>query len=255
MRCEKVLGHLSLFHDDMLEEPLAAKILEHLEDCAECSKEAARLKNLQLALRGLAPVGPPDYLQHLVNLRIVQARQNSWHENFKSSLAYGWSKVRTTEGRWYVTRLMGAMATVVFFLAISAAMSPMYLELGDQGIGYGDNRSQQLTINLQRGFGSPVEAQKRPIPSSVPKINDEYLALLAARVSATEQDDTVSVFSLVDSSGAAKVQDILEHPTDDSLLNDVTDMINSAGWRPASQNGRAVNSPLVFTFTKIYVRN
>jgi hypothetical protein len=60
---------------------------------------------------------------------------------------------------------------------------------------------------------------------------------------------------MVDSSGAATVQNILEYPADDSLLSDFTEMINSAGWRPASQNGRAVNSPLVLTFTKIYVYN
>jgi hypothetical protein len=32
-------------------------------------------------------------------------------------------------------------------------------------------------------------------------------------------------------------------------------MINSAGWRPASQNGRAVDSRQIFIFSKIIVYN
>jgi hypothetical protein len=167
-----------------------------------------------------------------------------------------WSLVRTTEGIWYATRIAGTVATIVFFLAISSAMNPIYLSLGDQLVARGDTRAAQvLATNLQRVFGTQAQAQRRPVRSREPKINDEYLVRLASQSMARpDQDDTVSVLAVVECSGSAKVQDVLEYPADDSLLNDFTDMINSAVLRPASQNGRAVNSPLALTFTKIYVR-
>ncbi|MGD0309004.1 MAG: hypothetical protein ABSC02_06910, partial [Acidobacteriota bacterium] len=59
----------------------------------------------------------------------------------------------------------------------------------------------------------------------------------------------------VDRSGAAKIQDILEYPVDESLLSAFAEMIMSANWRPASRNGRAVDSQLVLTFSRVYVSN
>ncbi|MGA2261071.1 MAG: zf-HC2 domain-containing protein [Acidobacteriota bacterium] len=259
MRCEKVLGHLSLFLDEMLEVELADGVSQHLRSCSDCSRELGRLKKLRNALTSLEPVEAPDYFYDLVNLKISRARQESWRKNLQSAFECWWSRVRTTEGMWYVTRLMGAMATIVFFIAISSAMNPIYLGLSGQLPGRGGvaliQPSQQLAKNLQKVFGSPLAAQKKPIRSSDPKINDQYLANLAQSVSRTAHDDTVSVVAVVDRLGAAKVQDVLEYPSDDSLLSDFTDMIMTAGWRPASQNGRAVDAWLVLTFSKIYVYN
>ena len=113
-----------------------------------------------------------------------------------------------------------------------------------------------------------MESSGRPFPQSGdpgrhnlkeiahdPKISDLYLLKLGETASRTGHDDTVSVVTVVDRSGAATVRDILEYPDDESLLSEFTDMIMSAGWRPASKNGRAVDSPLVYTFSKIYVFN
>jgi hypothetical protein len=256
MRCEKVLGHLSMFLDDMLDDQLANKVSTHLRDCPGCRQELSKLKNLQAEMRRLEPVQAPEYLQDLVAHQIQLARSQSWQSDLRSGLEYWWSRVRTTEGRWYLTRLSGAMVTVILFIAISAAMNPIYLGLDPSYYARGDSQAPQLlAVNMQRVFGSPLEAQKRPIRSSEPKINDEYLANFAQRAARTANYDTVSVVTMIDRTGAARVQDVLEYPVDDSLLSDFTEMINSAGWRPASQNGHAVNSPLVLTFTKIYVYN
>jgi len=256
MTCEKVLGRLSLFLDDMIEESHAAAVSLHLSQCSGCNRELMRLKSLQNQLGSLEPVEAPEYLRDLVRRRIAGARSRVWHKILRSDLEYGWSKVRTTEGKWYAIRLLGALATVVFFIAISAAVSPIPIDLSDHLAARGEMwAARALTTNLQRVFGSPLEAQKKPIRSSEPKINDEYLANFAENASRIPQDDTVSVVFMVDSSGAARVQNVLEYPVDESLLDDFTEMIHSAAFRPASQNGRAVNSPLVLTFTKIYVYN
>lgn len=259
MRCEKVLGQLSLFLDEMIEGDPAAEISDHLALCADCGCEFVRLKKVRNALKKLEPVETPDYLYNLVELKISRARQNTWRNNLQSALEYHWSRVRTTEGMWYLTRLAGMLATVVFFIAISSAMNPIFLDLADplpvHGYAVQVRPPQQLAKGLQRVFGSPVEAQKKPIRASEPKISDLYLVNFSQTASRTAHDDTVSVVTVIDRSGTAKVQDVLEYPSDDSLLSDFTDMITTAGWRPASRNGRAIDSPLVLTFSKIYVYN
>ena len=54
-------------------------------------------------------------------------------------------------------------------------------------------------------------------------------------------------------SGAAKIQNVLEYPADSTLLDNFNNMLISARCRPASHNGRAVDSHLVLSFSKISV--
>jgi hypothetical protein len=161
---------------------------------------------------------------------------------------------------WYLTRLSGVMATVVMFIAICASVSPMNLEFVDQLSARGamsqTQRSQQLGIAVLGNLGiTSMQAQKIPISPSGPKINDLNMVNFGQSAPGTAQDDTVSVVAIVDRSGAAKIQDILEYPVDESLLSAFAEMIMSANWRPASRNGRAVDSQLVLTFSRVYVSN
>jgi hypothetical protein len=260
MRCEKVLGNLSLFLDGMLEDEPSARVVQHLRDCSECNREFARLRRLQDSLRKLQPVQTPAFLRDLVEIKIRAACRDSWRSVLRSAFEYRWSKIRTTEGMWYLTRLSGVMATVVMFIAICASVSPMNLEFVDQLSARGamsqTQRSQQLGIAVLGNLGiTSMQAQKIPISPSGPKINDLNMVNFGQSAPGTAQDDTVSVVAIVDRSGAAKIQDILEYPVDESLLSAFAEMIMSANWRPASRNGRAVDSQLVLTFSRVYVSN
>jgi hypothetical protein len=259
MRCEKVLGQLSSFLDEVMDRDLATGIAQHLRACPTCNREFARLEKLRNALNNLPPVETPDYLHNLVELRISTARQHSWRNSLQSALEYQWSRIRTTEGIWYLTRLTGAMAALVLFIAISSAMNPMELEFGDQLASRGFTsralRSQQLAFGVLTNLGMPpVEAQKRPISPSNPKTNDLNLVNLGQNASTSAHDDTISVVTFIDRNGRATVRRVLEYPADESLLSAVTDWISSTSWRPASRNGRAVDSNVILTFSKIYVR-
>ncbi len=67
------------------------------------------------------------------------------------------------------------------------------------------------------------------------------------------EDDSFSVVTMVDRSGSAKLQSVIETPSDKTLLSDFNEMISSARCRPARENGQAVPSRLVLTFSKIFV--
>jgi hypothetical protein len=258
MKCEKVLGNLSSFIDEMLEESLALSISQHLRECPGCENERLRIAKQRNALRSLKPVMAPDYMYDLVQIRIKQSHRQTWTHSLGSLLEYRLSKIRSTEGIWYLTRLMGTVSTLILFVAISSAIHPLYLRfaspLPPQVYYNHPLPSQQLVYNMQKAFGMP-EAHQKPVRSSEAKLNDLYLYNLSQSVARTHGDDTISIVTRVDRNGAAKVQNILEYPADDSLLSDVTEMISSAGWRPATQNGRAVESWQVLIFSKICVYN
>jgi len=215
---------------------------------------------LQNGLRKLQPVRTPAYLRDLVEIKIRATRQDSWRSALRSAFEYRWSRIRTTEGMWYLTRLSGVMATVIMFIAICASVSPMNLEFVDQLSARGamsqTQRSQQLGIGVLTHLGiTSTQAQRIPISSSGPKINDLNMVNFGQSAPSTAQDDTVSVVAIVDRNGTAKIQDILEYPADESLLSAYAQMIMSANWRPASRNGRAVDSQVPLTYTRIYVSN
>jgi hypothetical protein len=208
---------------------------------------------LKRKLGSLGKVSAPPYLRHLVQIRLDNAQQENWRAWLRDALEYRWSKIRTTEGIWYLTRLMGMAATFILFLGITSSISPLYLEIGDNR-GFPQNARLQLGQNVLKNLGlTPVEAQRRPISPSEPRINDLYLLNFGQNVSRSGQDDSLTVLTAVDRSGAAKIQNVIEYPVDSTLLSDFNSMIASARCRPASQNGRAIDSHLVLTFSRISV--
>jgi hypothetical protein len=257
MKCATVLELLSCFADGMLGGDAASEVSLHLQACPACQREFARTKELRQALRSLHPVEAPRHLRNLVAMKIETARRHSWRTDLRHAWEYRWSRIRTTEGLWYLTRLMGAMATFVLFIYISSSMNPILgfnVSLADQGSLSRALRPLQLAIGIQRNLGMmPLDVPKKTIRSSDPKINDQYLANLAENAARSQQDDMVTVVAVVDRSGSAKVENVLDYPEDDSLLSEFTDMIMLAPWRPASQNGKAVDQKLVLSFSRVNV--
>jgi hypothetical protein len=251
MKCVKILPILSAYLDEELEEDRSLQVADHLEGCTACRAEFGRLTRLRQKLASLEKIEAPEYLHRLVHLRLEKARQETWRALFRQELEYRWSIIRTTEGLWYLTRLLGSAATFVLFCAIVAAVQPVYVDRPD-----GDRSAlrQQLPQMLMKNLGmSRMDAQRKPIPPSDPQINDLYLLNFSQNASRATHDDSISVVTKIDRTGTAQVQDVLEYSSDNALLSDFRDMIQTARFRPASHNGRAVDSHLVLTFSRISV--
>jgi len=257
MRCAQAVKCLSSLLDDMLGDEQAAQVIRHIESCPRCSAEWQRLTELRNRLRSLGREPAPAYLRHLVQLRIDAAEQSSWRAGLQRALGIGWARIRTTESIWYLTRLAGTAATFLFFLAISAAVTPTYFGLpsaAKEGQGLSPEGRYQLVIGVLRNLGmTPVETQKIPFSKSEPKINDLYLLSFGENASRTSSDDSFSVVTVIDRSGSAKIRNVLEYPADSSLLADFNEMLLTARCRPASENGRAVDAHIVMNFNKIAV--
>lgn len=259
LNCKETRQQLSGFLDRVLETDLAIRVSQHLGQCANCRQEFEKLGVLAGKLKELKKTPAPDYLHRLVRLRLASAREEAWNVRFRDALRCRWMKIRATERLWYLTRVLGTAVTTVFFFMFSYALNPIYMNLGPQDAGrlaLVPAYRQQLGVSVLKNLGmNPVEAQRRPIGSSEPRINDLYLLDFGQKVSQQGEDDTFSVVAVVDRSGSAKIQGVLEYPADRSLLSDFSDMISSARYRPALQDGRPVEGHLVMTFSKVFVRD
>jgi hypothetical protein len=257
MSCKYVLRRLSEFFDETLGPDSAIKVSQHLSQCASCRKELESLSALRQKLRSLGNIQAPEYLRHMIQLRLAEERRYTWHARLRYALEYRWSKIRTLEGMWYLTRLLGtAMTSVLFFLA-SIAISPIYFAGNSTAADSGSVSPvycQQLAAGVLQRLGlSPEEDPQKRITRSKPAINDEYFLKFGQNASETGGDDTFSVVTVVDRSGAVKIQNVLEYPADQSLLSSFNNMMASARCRPASKNGRAVTSHIVLTYSQISV--
>ena len=252
MKCKTVLKRLSWFIDDVMNRDEADGMLRHVHQCSACRREFERLVELRRKLASLENTAPPDYLKHLVELRLVMSARESWRERLRDSWGYGWSRIRTTEGMWYLTRLLGTATTVLFFFMISSSMNPLYLSF-DQRPPERAAAYQTFRELLLRNLGITVGTQSRRATPTEPQMNDLCYLNIGESASRTGQDDNLAVAAAVDSTGKAKIQSVLEYPSDSALLAEVNTMLTSARCRPAIQNGRAVNGHLVLVFSKITV--
>jgi hypothetical protein len=255
MKCERVKKQLSWFLDDVLETDRSDSISEHLQECDKCRRELARLARIRRGLAGLKRPETPHYLRRLMELRLERAARETWRESLRNAIEYRWSRIRATERMWYLTRAVGTVTAFVFFLGISASMNPLY-ELGFRQEPLPERATLLQTLREQvlKNVGiMPVDTQKKRTAPTEPQINPLYLVNLGENASRNARDDNFAVVTVVDRSGAAKIQNVLEYPEDTSLLSDLNSMLMTARYRPALQNGRAVESHLVMSFSRVSV--
>jgi hypothetical protein len=257
MKCKRVCRLLSPYLDGMLESGVMHSVRKHVDACDRCRGELRRLESLHQLLSTAEPVAAPDYLHHLLSLRLSLSRRDTWSFWFKEALEYQWSRIRTREMNWYLIRILGTAATFVFFLFITAATRPIYFDLQTPPAGrnaISQDYTYQVRVSLLRNLGyAPIDTQRIAASRREPRMNDFMLVNFGENASRSTSEDSFSVVTVVDRNGTAKISNVIEYPEDEALLDEFNAMLQSAQCRPASQNGRAVDSRLVMTFSKISV--
>jgi hypothetical protein len=257
MLCKRVLPLLSEYFDEVLDADIAVQVSQHLHQCLNCRKELKDLSALHDKLRSVKRVETPDYLHNLVQHRLAAKHRDSWRTNVRSELERRWSKIRTIEGMWYMTRAMGTVVASVFLFLISISISPYYMNVNapvNEPSVLISPYGQEVMMNVLLRLGMlPVQTVQKHILKSDPAINDQYLMDFGQSISQTGKDDSLKVLTEVDRSGSARIKKVLEHPADQDLLNNFNEVISSARFRPGSENGQTVSSYLVLIFSKVSV--
>lgn len=256
MLCNRVSKLLSEYYDGVLDDEKMFQVSRHLKQCERCRKELNRLSIVHDRLNSMGKIQAPDYLYHLIQNRLWDKNQNTWYHRIQDALSLQWSRIRTTEVRFYWTRALGTIMATLFFCMISSGIDPFYSGYGSQLTGRSvilPEYSEQVRMSVSRQFGVfPIELYKKR-ESYDSALHDQYLIEFGESVSSEMEEDAFTVVTEVDPSGTAKIQNIIESPYDRDLLNSFENAIALARFRPASRNGRLVSSKLVLKFSKISV--
>jgi hypothetical protein len=250
MLCKNVLPQLSGFYDEVLDADVSVQVSQHLDQCGPCREEFESLSILQGKLKSLKGIQAPEFLGRLIEHRIAEIQQNSWRRNLRNELERMWSKIRTTESTWYITKALGTVMTSLFFFLICGNNPlPFMASMERYSIAPDFRQQVSLVVPIKPGMQAP----KIPVIKSDPAINELNLNSFGESMSQPGNDETVAILAKVDSSGSARIQNVIERPNDQRLLSNVKEMITSASYRPASENGKAVSSYIIFIFNKISV--
>jgi len=221
MLCKNVLHLLSEFSDEVLDAGVSVEISQHLDRCGLCRKEFESLSILQGKLKSLKGIKAPKLLDGLVEHRIAESQKHSWRRDLRNELERMWSIIRTTERMWYVSKALGTVMTSLFFFLICGNNVPP---------------AEPAASNFRQ-----------------PVIDENYLNGVGESMSQPGMDDELAVWTEVDPSGSARIQNVIERPYDQKLLVNVHETIGKAHCRPASKDGKAVPSHMLFIFNKISV--
>lgn len=256
MLCKKVSKLLSEFFDGVLDADMSVLISQHLKQCENCSEELDRLSILHGRLNSIEKIQSPDYLYHMVQVRLANNQKSTWYNWVKDALELRWSRIRTTESQFYWTRALGTVMATLCFCFISISIDPYYTGYSSQVSGrttISQEYGKQVSMSVGKKFGRfPIEQYSRQLLND-PAIDDLYYILFGESISTAADEESFKVGIVIDSSGTAKIENILEHPDDQSLLESFNSVLTSARCRPASINGRTISQPMVMNISKITV--
>jgi hypothetical protein len=253
MVCNKVSRLLSQYFDGVLDTDTSVRISQHLKECPGCRKELHVISDLHNRLNSMAKIQAPDYLCHLVQMRLEKENKDTWRSRLMDAVSLRWSRIRTTGFQFYWTKALGTVMTAFCLYMISSAIDPFYVEypqsISDTTIFSQEYREQRI-LTISKNWGRfPIEQYMRNDQVRA-AINPGYLDQIGSKQT---DSDSFSVLTMVDRSGAAKIENVIEYPQDRDLLHSFTDIIESARCRPGSMNGRTVPAPLFLIFDQVSV--
>ena len=254
MVCSTVSKRLSEFFDGMLDDELSIRISQHLKQCDNCRKELEALSNMHESLNSLARIPAPEYLYHLVQTRLSERKNNTWRRQIRDSLALRWSRIRTTEVQFYWTRALGIAMTTFFLFVLSSSLDPFYPGSFSQATGRSivdKSTSERVWDEFSRNFG--VYSMKPLERNYGPALHPQYLLDIGESASGDSDEYNCSLVIEVDSNGTGTIQNVLESPGDQGVLNNIKAAIAMARFRPGFRDGRPVSSLYILKNSKTTV--
>ena len=263
MLCKNVLPLLSEYLDDVLDSDMAVQVAQHLDQCPHCNREFESLSAVRTALGSLKGVQAPKYLHSLVQHRVASIERDSWRLRLQNGLERRWSRIRTTERMWFATKAIGLVMACVFFFVISSSISLYYIDANSpvtpRSTLVPSNYFQQFALIFLSKFGmhpeQGIESEPEQNIKSDAAVSYAVLLDIAQSIPQEGEDYTLFAWTDVDERGSQKMRSVLERPEDKSLLSSFSEKIVAARCRPATRNGQAVPSHLIYLFNTISVYN
>jgi hypothetical protein len=259
MSCEKTKEWLPLYVDGGLTAALTAACDEHLKICPVCRAELSALCTITRELSQLPAAAVPTDLAAAISRRLKVEAAAGLPEHGHPT----WRRI----GDWILPRVMpysiGALASVLLFVAMLAALRPHLRALHDAVVA-----SQIESNRTVRGLGNgwditkPVSpqglaAERAPFGVESPSLNPRG-ALATLTLSDAHNhggDDDMIIVTNVFTDGRASVEDVVQAPRDKKLLTEFQDALReNAAFVPSAYDQRPSTMRVVFVFQKVDVR-
>ena len=223
--CNEVQARFTEYMDSQLTGREMQRVAAHLEDCRECAREWASLREAQASLAALGRVPEPEDLLLRIRVAVSQERARSRRSPFQ-----GWNLAwRNTVGP--------------FLLQASAGFVSATLLLG-------------TLIVLVTMFAQPETAQAYPDEplgnATAPRL--VYLPSAVGKNEIGAESGPVVVEAYINGSGQVYDYRIISGPSDEATRSQVENLLLFTVYEPARFFGQPVRGLAVLSFSGVSVR-
>jgi anti-sigma factor RsiW len=223
--CSEVQTRFSEYLDSRLNGREMQLIAAHLDDCRDCAREWASLRQMQRSLAALGPVPEPEDLLLRIRVAVSQERARS-----RQSFFHGWNLAwKNTVGPFLLQAGAGFASAVlllgsIIVLITMFAQPEMAQATKDEPLG---NPTAPRLVNLSTGAG------------------DNQIGALSG---------PVVVEAYINSDGWMYDYRIVSGPDDEATRSQIENVLLTSHFEPARFFGQPVRGLAVLSFSGVSVR-
>jgi len=223
--CSEVQTRFSEYLDSRLNGREMQLIAAHLDDCRDCAREWASLRQMQRSLAALGPVPEPEDLLLRIRVAVSQERARS-----RQSFFHGWNLAwKNTVGPFLLQAGAGFASAVlllgsIIVLITMFAQPEMAQATKDETLG---NPTAPRLVNLSTGAG------------------DNQIGALSG---------PVVVEAYINSDGWMYDYRIVSGPDDEATRSQIENVLLTSHFEPARFFGQPVRGLAVLSFSGVSVR-
>lgn len=222
MNCENLQFDLSIYLDDVLSEDERVSIEKHLPTCPLCRQKLSEYKELRNDLRVISrPVIPANLLNSVRSAVASEISQRTIQ--IGSEVDRTWSEKIS---HWIMPYSVGTVAASIFaFLMLTFILTTG--ETNNEFVAVNEKPDQSSILladsspeKIREAIAIPEDYENVSITNYQPQVNPTgaLMALSKSIVRGNIKDEEVVVVADVFNNGLAKINEIVEPPSDDEAL-------------------------------------
>ena len=223
--CSEVQTRFSEYLDSRLNGREMQLIAAHLDDCRDCAREWASLRQMQRSLAALGPVPEPEDLLLRIRVAVSQERARS-----RQSFFHGWNLAWKNTVGPFLLQAGAGFASAVLLLGSIIVLITMFAQpevaqaTKDEPLG---NPTAPRLVNLSTGAG------------------DNQIGALSG---------PVVVEAYINSDGWMYDYRIVSGPDDEATRSQIENVLLTSHFEPARFFGQPVRGLAVLSFSGVSVR-
>ncbi len=239
MNCSYLRQNASFYIDRQLSPEENQTVFLHLNSCTACFDHVDELKQTTQLLQALKTVAPPPDLA-----KAIVAQLNAAHacKPAKPSVKYWLANTFFYNRPQYVSYAASFVLTCLLFTSVIHSFKPGLIT---------DIRG---TVTVIFGNEETLYLPSPPIFDTLASVESSKALDDLAKAQVLSQEQDLFLVADVSSKGKAKLVQIVDSPKNDKLERRLGNVLKKASFKPATKDGKPVNSRLFLLIQTIDVR-